>query len=127
MRSENWNMSLAIIGHWLGESAGSENPCPLLADFDRLIAFLDGLVTMPGDTLWPCPACGIDHRWGLLRELMMAALDLRPDIRTALLETVDCGLDEVRRMYGDKEGYAEYLQKAEEYFAKVRASDACKG
>ena len=119
MRAEDWKMAIAVRDHWRGKETPDVKLCPLLADLDRMLAFLDEQGIKPGDALWPCPVCRENHRWALLSELVQVALDLRPIESSKILELVDQGLHEVRALYGGKEGYKKYQEEAEKFFARV--------
>ena len=122
MRGQDWDLAIALRDHWLGvDTPLDAKLCPLLADLDGLLAYLDEQGITPGDALLPCPVCGDHHRWALLRKLMEHALDIQPARHSKLLAMVNRSLDVVRDLYGGEEGYQRYKQGAEEFFAKVDA------
>lgn len=121
MRAVDWNLAVAVRNHWNGAETPVIEICPLLADLDYLLKYLDEAGIRPGQAIGVCPECGNDHRWALLRELMIYALDIRPARHSRLLEMVDRSLDEVRAMYGGEEGYREMKLEAEAFFAKAGA------
>ncbi|MDP2827560.1 MAG: hypothetical protein Q8O37_03035 [Sulfuricellaceae bacterium] len=121
MRTVDRNLAIAVRNHWCGVETPGIVLCPLLADLDRLLKYLDETGIKPGCAIMTCPECGEYHRWVLLNELMIFALDIRPDNKSRLMEMVDSRLDEVRAMYGGDEGYLEMKKEAEAFFAKVGA------
>ncbi len=121
MRGIDWKLAVAVKDHWQGRETLGMSLCPLLADLDRLLAYLDEKGVKPGYAVACCPECGDEHRWALLRELMCSVLELYPDRKTALLEAVDRSMDPVRALYGGKEGYAEMQKAAAVFFAEVDA------
>ncbi len=112
-----------LIGAYWSQGDILEDVCPLLADMQRLLTFLDEQGAQPGDALWPCPVCGENHRWTLLRELVIQSLYVTKE-RTKLQEMIDQRLEAVRALYGGREGYEEYRLAASKYFDKVKA-DHC--
>jgi hypothetical protein len=122
MRGIDWKLAMAVKDHWQGRKTHGVTLCPLLADLDRLLAYLDDKGLKPGHAVACCPECGDEHRWTLLHELMCSVLDLYPDRDTPLLKAVDQRLEPVRAAYGGKEKYREMTKAAEEYFAKIDAA-----
>ncbi|MFZ4539032.1 hypothetical protein [Propionivibrio sp.] len=123
MRSIDSNMAIAVRNHWHGVETPGITLCPLLADLDRLLIHLDAVGMTPGDALLPCPECGDYHRWMLLKELLIFALDATPPRHSKLLAVVNGNLDEVRAMYGGADGYRKYKKDAAEFFARVGAGN----
>lgn len=123
MRAIDWNLSIAVVNHWNGKLNPSVKLCPLLADLDRLLQYLEATRLKPGHAIDKCPQCGEEHRWTLLKELLIHALDLRPAHQHPLLESVDRSLDSVRKLYGGDAGYKAMKKGAEEYFAKLGANN----
>ena len=122
MRGEDCTMATILRDHWQGKQTPPDvTLCPLLADLDRLLAYLDEQGFKPGDAMLPCPECGDHHRWTLLRDLMENALDITPRRHSKLLEMVDARLESVRQLYGGKSGYDEMREYAEKFFARVNA------
>jgi hypothetical protein len=121
MRTVDRNLAIAVRNHWCGVETPGIVLCPLLADLDRLLKYLDETGIKPGSAIMTCPECGEHHRWVLLNELMIFALDIHPDNKSRLMEMVDSRLDEVRAMYGGEAGYREMKKEAEAFFAKVGA------
>lgn len=119
MRAIDWRMSVAVRNHWKGQEMPDIKICPLLADLDRLLVYLDEAGITPGHVVDPCPECGQEHRWALLHELMIHALDIRPASQSKLLRTVDKKLEEVRAFYGGEDGYRSMRQDAEAFFTDV--------
>jgi hypothetical protein len=122
MRGIDWKLATVVRDHWLGISAHGFPLCPLLANLDRLLAYLDEAGIKPGHAVACCPECGDEHRWALLHELMRSVLEIYPDRKSALLKAVDRNLEPVRALYGGKEKYEEMRRAAEAYFASVDAS-----
>lgn len=120
MRATDYQLTSLIRRHWAGDT--QPGLCPLLSNLPALLQYLDARDFKPGDAIMVCPECGDHHRWTFLRELMFAALDIRPKIESTILVRVDRSLDGVRADFGGEEGYREYLRKAEAYFAKVGAT-----
>lgn len=120
MRATDYQLTSLIRRHW----AGDKQPrlCPLLSNLPALLQYLDARDFHPGDAIMVCPECGDHHRWTFLRELMLAALDIRPKMESVILERVDRSLDSVRAEFGGEERYREYLRKADAYFAKIGAN-----
>lgn len=125
MRKVDWNMAIALRDHWQ-DGAPRSILCPLLADVDALLKYLDEIGLKPGDVIDPCPSCGGEHRWTLLKELMCFALKLQPARQSKLLAAVDQSLEPVRALYGGKDGYEKMEQDAEKFFARVGASNLYK-
>jgi hypothetical protein len=119
MRDVDWKMSIAVRNHWHGRDSGGIKLCPLLADLDRLLKHLDEIGLKPGHAIAQCEHCGDEHRWVLIKELMLHALELRPPNQSKLLEEVDKGLESVRELYGGKEKYEEMKREAEAFFATL--------
>lgn len=126
MRSVDWHMAIALRDHWQGRDSPRGDLCPLLADVDALLKHLDEIGLNPGEVIDPCPSCGQEHRWALLKELMCFALKLQPARTSRLLAAVDQSLESVRALYGGKEGYEKMEQEAEKFFARVGASNLYK-
>ncbi len=116
MKVIDYNMVIAISEHWKSKVTSVNNMCPLLADLDRLLAYLDEKNITPGNVIDPCPECGQEHRWAMLNRLMVFALDIRDSKQSCLLEKVDNRLEHVRALYGGKEGYKNLQTAAKEYF-----------
>lgn len=125
MRQSDWNLAIALKNHWQRNVTPAPELCPLLADLDRLLVYLDAEGIRPGDALSQCPECGDEHRWALFKELMHHALEIRPSNQSKLLETVEMDLAEVYEMYKGKEGYRAMRKAAAEYFANVGNKGDC--
>lgn len=123
MRAVDFQLEIAVKRHWQGEEVAGL--CPLLANVDQLLKYLDEEDFAPGDAITRCPVCGNDHRWVLLKGLLIFALELRPHNKTKLLVQVDKSLDEIRALYGGEAGYKEMTCKADEFFAKLENLDHC--
>jgi hypothetical protein len=121
MRGIDSNMAIAVRNHWQGIDAPGVVICPLLADLDKLLEYLDAIELTPGHAICPCLVCGGDHRWVLIKRLMMYALDVRPARHSKLLSMVDGNLEPVRELYGGEEGARALFSAGEEFFAKVDA------
>ena len=126
MRKVDWDMAIAVRDHWQGRGSPRSDLCPLLADVDALLKHLDEIGLTPGDVIDPCPSCGQEHRWTLLKELMCLALKLQPARQSKLLAAVDQSLESVRALYGGKEKYEAMEQEAEKFFARVGAGNLYK-
>jgi hypothetical protein len=105
MRGIDIKLAIEVRKHWLGLETSNKQLCPLLADLDRLLVYLDEVGIKPGNVIDPCPECGQEHRWALLKILMIDALEIRPDRQSRLMAMVDESLEPVRALYGGKEGY----------------------
>lgn len=125
MRSDDVCLAHAVINHWEGHPEPNVTICALLADRAAFLRFLEERRVRPGDALWPCPVCGENHRWTVLKTLIRAALDMQPE-RSTLMEEVDRAQDVLREMYGGDEGLREYRKAADEYFAKNGAGKCYK-
>lgn len=121
MRSEDFYMAIILRGHWQGRETPEVKLCPLLADLDQLLEYLDQIGLKPGHAIGVCPGCGEDHRWTLLRDLMINAKGIRPDSQHRLIEMVDRSRDSERAMYGE-EGFRELNKGAEKFFIGVDAA-----
>jgi hypothetical protein len=119
MRGIDWKMARDVVAHWNGGEAPGIVLCPLLADLDRLLNYLDEIGLRPGFSIFVCPECGDEHRWALIRSLMSSALSLRSARSSKVLEAVDRSLDPVRELYGGESGMRSMMQSADEFFVKV--------
>lgn len=122
MRGVDWQLAEAVTNHWKGIGRADVKLCPLLADLDRLLEYLDGIGLTPGYALNPCPECGEEHRWALLKQLMIAALGFRSVDHSRLLGLVDTNLEPVRALYGGEEGFQSMRKGATDYFAKAESN-----
>ena len=123
MRHEDWQLAVESSRHWQGAAGTTPPHCSLLANLDALLAFLEEAGITPGDAIACCPACKQDHRWVLIKELLIYALDVQPRRNSKLLEWADQSLEEVRELYGGDEGYRKMRTAADAYFAKIGAKD----
>lgn len=123
MRGIDINLAIEVRNHWQGLETSNKELCPLLADLDRLLDYLDDASIKPGDVIDPCPECGQEHRWALLKQLMIYALEIRPTHQSRLLAMVDESLEPLRALYGGEKGYREMKECAEDYFKKVDADN----
>lgn len=123
MRSVDWSMAIALRNHWKNPDATTLKLCPLLADVDRMLAYMDSMGLTPGHVIDPCPECGEEHRWALLRLLLEQALEVRPPSHSPLLSGLDECLESVRSLNGGKEGYREMRKEAEKAFARVNVKN----
>lgn len=110
-------MAIALRNHWKGQATPGIKLCPLLADLDGLLVYLDAAGIRPGHAIYECPACGADHRWALLHELMIHVLEIRPASQSRLLTIIDRKLEVDREMYGGEKGFRSMRQGAEVFFA----------
>ena len=62
MRKVDWNMAIALRDHWQGGDSPRSDLCPLVADVDALLKYLDEIGLKPGDVIDPCPAFGQEQR-----------------------------------------------------------------
>jgi hypothetical protein len=122
MRGIDCQLAQIAEYHWMGFEHPNIPLCPLLADLDKLLVYLDDIGLTPGYAVNPCPACGEEHRWALLKHLMISALRLRPATRSRLLGLVDTNLEPVRALYGGEEGFQAMRAGAAEFFAKVESN-----
>ena len=92
--------------------------CPLFADLDRLLPYLDEIGLTPGHAIDQCPECGGEHRWAFIKALMIELLPLREgDGRPSrLLDMVDANLAPVRALYGGEAGFQSMRAGAEKFF-----------
>jgi hypothetical protein len=118
MRSIDGNLARAINKHWQGQEQSNTDLCSLLANLDQFLAYLDEHVKTPGNVIDPCPECGQEHRWALLSQLLIYALDFRSANQSRMLEMKDKSLESVRALYGGEKGYQEVREKAGEFFQK---------
>jgi hypothetical protein len=123
MRSQDWNMAMALKKQWEGGDTPGVKLCPLLENLDGLLKYLDDIGLKPGINIPKCPDCGQEHRWSFIRTMMQNALDIKPARKSALLEAVDRKLDGVRAMYGGDKGYREMIKASDEFFARVKADN----
>lgn len=123
MRSIDWNLAIAVKKFWMGKEVAGVELCPLLANRENLVKFLDEAGIRPGLAVAKCPACGDEHRWVLIKLLMEQALEMQPVGGSALLAAVNKKLEEEQAFYGGKEKYQEMRKGAEEFFAKIDAKD----
>ena len=123
MRSIDAALAIAVRNHWRGMTTPGAKLCPLLADLDRLLAYVDEIGLRPGFAIDVCPGGGEDHRWALLKRMMEEALVLRPAHPSSLLATTAMRLARMHELYGGKEAYDEMRRNAEKYFAKVGADN----
>lgn len=112
---------MAVRDHWYGKGKPGTDLCPLLSDLDRLLAFLEEKGFKPGYAIDVCPGCGQDHRWVLIKELMIIALGLRPPQHSKLLWIISKQQEALYEEFGGKEGYKKYREDAEAFFARVGA------
>jgi hypothetical protein len=124
MRGIDFRLSINVKDCWLGKIPAEGAVCPLLADLDRFLIYLDDEGVKPGHAVDCCPECGDEHRWALLKALMSLILEIFPDRKSALLNTVDQNNAAVYALYGGKEKYLEMRKAAAEYFAKVGADNS---
>jgi hypothetical protein len=122
MRSQDFYLAILLRNHWKGRKTSKVMLCPLLADLDQLLAYLDEAGLKPGHAIGVCPKCGEEHRWALLKELMIYAKEIRPDSQHRLIEMVDRSLDSERAMYGGEEGFREFRKEEEAFFMALGAS-----
>lgn len=123
MRGQDWNMAMALKTHWEGGDTLGIDLCPLLANLDGLLKYLEDNSVRPGINIPKCPDCGEEHRWSFIRTLLENALDIKPARQSALLEAVDRKLGGVRAMYGGDEGYRKMVKASEEFFATVKVDN----
>lgn len=105
--------------HWHGRGDAGSQICPLIADLDGFLAYLRDIELLPGYAIDRCPACAVEHRWALIKSLLIHALVLRPAASHPLLQAVDKSLDRVRELYGGEEGMRAMMQAASTYFDGV--------
>lgn len=123
MRIEDHKLAVESASHWHQDAPAAPPPCALLADLDALLSHLEANHITPGNVIDVCPACGKEHRWALIKELLLRALDVQPRRSSPLLEWADRSLDEVRALYGGNAGYRKMRGEAEAYFRKIGAKD----
>lgn len=123
MRHEDWQLAVESRQHWQGAAGSTPPHCSLLANLDALLAFLEAAGITPGDAIACCPACQQQHRWVLIKELLICALEVQPRRNSRLLEWADHSLEEVRELYGGDEGYRKMRVAADAYFARIGAKD----
>ena len=119
MRGVDFRLAMAVKDCWLGKMSPEGTVCPLLADLDRLLTYLDDKGLNPGHAVDCCPECGDEHRWALLKALMCLIMEIYPDRKSALLNAVDQSKAAVYALHGGKEKYLEMRKAAAEYFATV--------
>jgi hypothetical protein len=123
MRADDLKLAQTVTRIWRGEAAVPSGCCVRLAHRDQCLAYLDAAGLRPGDAISQCPGCGKDHRWALLRSLLVQALALRPAHRTRLMSEVEALLTPERERFGGEEGLKRYRAAAQAFFAKVNAKD----
>ncbi len=123
MKREDWNLGIRTRQYWRGEADGTPHPCALIANLDEFLVYLETQGIAPGDAIMECPACGQHHRWTLIRELLDHALTIPPPRHTRLVAWAEARRDELREIYGGKEGYEKFCAAAEAYFAKTNGND----
>ena len=89
MRGMDWNLAITVRNYWQGKPVTVIRLCPLLADLDRLLSYLDETSLRPGHAIDCCPECQNEHRWALLKMLMGFALQMRPANQSRLLMEVE--------------------------------------
>lgn len=122
MRRQDLQLAIEMRARWHGKGPSRPPRSTLLANLDEFLAYLDSTDIRPGDAIGCCPACGEDHRWVLIKELLILALEVPPRRSSPLLEWADHSLDEVRELYGGEEGYRKMREAAEAYFKKIGAN-----
>jgi hypothetical protein len=71
MLVSDWNLTNRVAAAWRGGS--SADLCPLLADQDKFLRHCADVDLRPGISIWICPECGTEHRWAMLKTLLMDA------------------------------------------------------
>lgn len=120
MLSKDWYMAYQLKKHWKHETTENIEFCPLLADLNSLLNYLDEIGLKPGYNIPKCPACGADHRWDFIKAMLTNALELKPVHPSVLLEYVDRKLDYLREQEGGEEGRLKIDQKQDEFFLSLR-------
>ena len=123
MRREDWNAALAIRNFWNDSTTESPPECPLFASIDHLLAGIVGLKIYPGNAISPCPLCGGEHRWVMLKQLLIFGFDLKPRGENRVLDAFYESLAEERELYGGEEGYRRMRKEADAFFAKNPSGD----
>lgn len=121
MRGIDWDTAIAAREHWAGRPIAGFKLCPLLADLDRFLAYLETIELAPGDAIGCCPECGDEHRWALIKELMIHALAMRSEQPSRLMQDVDASLQPVRALYGGRQKFEEMQREAEAFFARLKS------
>jgi len=88
MRGIDYNIAIALNSHWQGKATPDTKLCPLLADLDRLLTYLDEINFKTGHSIDPCPECGEEHRGALMRVIILNAFMLRPNSPSQLLAKI---------------------------------------
>ena len=123
MRSQDYILAIAVRDYWHGIEQPNVKICPLLADLERLIVYLDEAGIAPGNVIDPCRECGQEHRWALLSKLVMYALEIYPPEESHLMTMVNKRVERVRAQYGGEEGYREMKEAAEQFFKKFHSGN----
>lgn len=123
MRRKDWDAALAVRDHWNDPDANEAPTCVL---FKSLDTFLQGIVRLriyPGNAISQCPFCGEEHRWSLLKQILIFGIDMRPRGDNRVLDAFYESLSEERELYGGEDGYRKMRQKAEEFFSSHPTGD----
>ena len=123
MRREDWNAALAIRNFWNDPTTESPPECPLFTSLDHLLAGIVGLKIYPGNAISKCPLCGGEHRWVMLKQLLIFGFDLKPRGENRVLDAFYESLAEERELYGGEEGYRRMRNEAEAFFAANPTGD----
>lgn len=123
MRREDWNAALAIRNFWNDPTTESAPECPLFTSIDHLLVGLVRLKIYPGHAISTCPLCGSEHRWVMLKQLLIFGCDLKPRGENRVLDAFYESLAEERELYGGEEGYRRMRKEAEEFFAANPTGD----
>lgn len=123
MRREHWNAALAVRDYWNDTEACDRPNCDLLLSLDSLLKGIVRLKIYPGTTISPCPSCGGEHPWVMLKQLLIYGFDLKPRGASRVLDAFYESMAEERALYGGEDGYRKLRQEAETFFAANPSSD----
>jgi len=123
MRREDWNAALAVRDYWNHPEANDRPNCPLLLSLDTLLEGIVRLKIYPGTAISPCPSCGGEHRWAMLKQLLIFGFDMKPRGESRVLDAFYESMAEERAFYGGEDGYRRMRQQAEAFFAANPSGD----
>jgi hypothetical protein len=117
MRASDYQTACAVTDSWKGVETPSVRICPLLADIDGFLRYLEEIGLRPGYAIDHCPVCGEEHRWVLIKAMLAEALYFREANSTLLLQDIDKSLDTARALYGSAEGFRSMELGARKHFS----------
>lgn len=123
MRREDWNAALAIRDFWKASEGSKAPACPHFTSLDSLLEVIVRLRIYPGHAISSCSMCGGEHRWAMLKQLLILGFDMKPRGENRVLDAFYEMFSENRACYGGDEGYQKMRQAAEAFFANHPSAD----